>query len=135
MSQEQLKPCPFCGGRAEFNEHTPECYFSKLADVKKAPKGDVACMVDLIPAWNTRATQPDHFPESGKMMKPDLSGFDAFDVLKQGRQALAPQPEQAKGGETGGLYEWSVDVHEDEDDGLTWINIRNPNDDVACASV
>ncbi|WP_374258451.1 hypothetical protein, partial [Aquabacterium sp.] len=23
----------------------------------------------------------------------------------------------------------------DEDDGLTWINIRNPNDDVACASV
>lgn len=86
MSQEQLKPCPFCGGRAEFNEHTPECYFSKLADVKKAPKGDVACMLDLIPAWNTRATQPDHFPESGKMIA---------------------QPEQAKGGEA---VAWLHDV-------------------------
>lgn len=51
----ELLPCPFCGGRAEFNEHDDECYFTALAKAKASPKGDVSWALDLIPAWNRRA--------------------------------------------------------------------------------
>lgn len=51
---EPLKNCPFCGGRAEFNEHDEKCYFTVLAKAKAAPKGDVSGIAELIPAWNRR---------------------------------------------------------------------------------
>ena len=57
-TQTHLMPCPFCGGRAEFNEHDDECYFTALAKAKAAPKADVSGILDLIPAWNRRTTPP-----------------------------------------------------------------------------
>lgn len=55
MSTEQLKPCPFCGGSAAFNEHDDECYFTVLQRAKNSPKHDLSEFMALIPAWNRRA--------------------------------------------------------------------------------
>ena len=53
-THSHMLPCPFCGGRAEFNEHDEKCYFTVLAKAKAAPKGDVSGIAELIPAWNRR---------------------------------------------------------------------------------
>lgn len=49
-----LKPCPFCGGDASFNEHTDDCYFTVLGKLKSDPPADLSRVPDLIEAWNTR---------------------------------------------------------------------------------
>lgn len=49
-----LKPCPFCGGDASFNDHTDGCYFTVLRKLKADPPADLSRVPDLIEAWNTR---------------------------------------------------------------------------------
>lgn len=49
-------PCPFCGGRSEFNEHDELCYFTKFAELKAKPaSADLTPMLELFEAWNRRA--------------------------------------------------------------------------------
>lgn len=76
---EELKPCPFCGGEAEYHSD-------------KGPTGEVygwvgcnqcdamSCHIDTrsmqpeeahpIDAWNTRAPSSDHIANAGKMITP-----------------------------------------------------------------
>lgn len=57
----QLLPCPFCGGDANakpHSQHLPGCYFDAMASLKAAPRGDLSMAPEVIRAWNRRANQP-----------------------------------------------------------------------------
>ena len=57
MSGAELKPCPFCGGRAEL-KRGEECAYVQCVEQKwhKGPIswGDNDCSSEAIAAWNTR---------------------------------------------------------------------------------
>lgn len=84
--QEELKPCPFCGGKSYKHENKSgavsryiiECYDCRASSAYDAHE------VNLIKKWNTRAT-------------PDIANFiEACDrraeqkMLKTGKMALPP---------------------------------------------
>ena len=79
---EALKPCPFCSGRAEFNEHDADCYFTKLAELE-ASKGsaDMGLVLELREAWNRRATaQLATFTSELATLSPELATQQAVQM-------------------------------------------------------
>ena len=56
----ELKPCPFCGGDAETDTHTEECYFTVSKDMraKVAHNADMSLVSAVLRAWNQRAPSP-----------------------------------------------------------------------------
>lgn len=72
MSEKKLKPCPFCGGKAEiihsepstarFNEgaiHSAVACFNINCRVMPYPKLWEVNEVEAVKAWNTRAGEQD----------------------------------------------------------------------------
>ena len=56
---EALKPCPFCGGDAEFCGNTQHQMFWVLCKRCHASPGDKRNRAEAITAWNTRPTDPE----------------------------------------------------------------------------
>jgi len=69
QARSAFLPCPFCGGRSEFNEHDELCYFTKLAELKAKPaSADLTPMLELLEAWNRRAPAVPQEPTSKQVV-------------------------------------------------------------------
>lgn len=59
MKTPDLKPCPFCGGKAKQDEFYDECYltaWSVFCDYCGAEIKSIAGIENAIEAWNRRAS-------------------------------------------------------------------------------
>lgn len=54
MSEEELKPCPFCGGSPEIiSDKSNESHYISCLDCRASTM--YSYKIDIIKAWNTRA--------------------------------------------------------------------------------
>ena len=116
MNQE-LKPCPFCGGNSAFNEHDAECYFTVLKNVKAAPRGDISGMIDLLAAWNRRheAQQP-----AGDV----FSDTQLLDAMQKRRIAVIPEFEGP----------WDATIYGDDSEPIATASGDTPRAAIAAAT-
>ena len=89
----ELKPCPFCGGEAEFFEDEFFCRYSVVCTECGAGTDTYGVERDAMDAWNRRVQPtftPDELDTIARYMRQDFDGNGALErtILKKCNYAL-----------------------------------------------